>query len=107
MCSGTGPSLLWCSKTATGISLSRRFFPEQHQRIEIVDSQRSWGFDADPGQFWLALEARRICKRAGAEPWERLWQTLRLSCEKEWAMNFPQYAVSKWIGHSITVSGRH
>ena len=22
-------------------------------------------------------------------------------------MTFPQYAVSKWIGHSITVSGRH
>ena len=41
------------------------------------------------------------------EPWARLWQTLRQSCEKEWAMAFPQYAVSKWIGHSITVSGRH
>ncbi len=39
--------------------------------------------------------------------WARLWQTLRASCEKEWAMTFPQYAVSKWIGHSITVSGRH
>lgn len=22
-------------------------------------------------------------------------------------MHFPQYAVSKWIGHSIVVSGRH
>jgi hypothetical protein len=22
-------------------------------------------------------------------------------------MTFPQYAVSKWIGHSTTVSGRH
>jgi hypothetical protein len=22
-------------------------------------------------------------------------------------MTFPQYAVSKWIGHSITVSGKH
>ncbi len=22
-------------------------------------------------------------------------------------MTFPQYAVSKWIGHSITISGRH
>jgi len=49
----------------------------------------------------------RICRRAKVEKWERLWQTLRQSCEKEWAMSFPQYAVSKWIGHSITVSGRH
>ena len=32
---------------------------------------------------------------------------LRSSCEKEWAMYFPQYAVSKWIGHSIMVSGKH
>ena len=52
-------------------------------------------------------QVRAIWKRAGVEPWKRLWQTLRQSCEKEWAMTFPQYAVSKWIGHSITVSGRH
>ncbi len=50
---------------------------------------------------------RRIIKKASVEPWQRLWQTLRQSCEKEWAMTLPQYAVSKWIGHSITVSGRH
>ena len=36
-----------------------------------------------------------------------MWQTLRASCEKEWALTFPQYAVSKWIGHSIIVSGKH
>jgi len=52
-------------------------------------------------------QVARIWQRAGVEPWKRLWQTLRQSCEKEWAMYFPQYAVSKWIGHRITVSGRH
>jgi hypothetical protein len=52
-------------------------------------------------------QVRAICARAGVELWARLWQTLRASCEKQWAMTFPQYAVSKWIGHSITVSGRH
>jgi hypothetical protein len=31
----------------------------------------------------------------------------RQSCEKEWAMSHPKFAVSKWIGHSITVSCRH
>lgn len=35
------------------------------------------------------------------------WQTLRRSCEIEWAQHYPQYAVSRWIGHSIIVSGRH
>ncbi len=55
----------------------------------------------------MTRPATRIVRKASVEPWARLWQTLRQSCEKEWAMTFPQYAVSKWIGHSITVSGRH
>lgn len=59
------------------------------------------------GKGALIRPVRRIWARAGVEPWQRLWQTLRSSCEKEWAMTFPQYAVSKWIGHSITVSGKH
>lgn len=49
----------------------------------------------------------RVLKQAGVERWPKLFQTLRSSCEKEWAMTFPQYAVSRWIGHSITVSGKH
>ncbi len=57
------------------------------------------------GQLHRRLQA--IVKIAGVEPWPRAFQTLRSSCEKEWAMDFPQYAVSKWIGHSITVSGKH
>ena len=59
------------------------------------------------GKGAVIRQVRAIWKRAGVEPWKRLWQTLRQSCEKEWAMTFPQYAVSKWIGHSITISGRH
>ena len=50
---------------------------------------------------------RAAINRAGVMPWKGLWQTLRSSCEKEMAMIFPQYAVSKWIGHSIEVNGRH
>ena len=42
------------------------------------------------------------------EPWKRVWQTLRQSCEQAWAMEgVPQFAVSLWMGHSMTVSGRH
>lgn len=59
------------------------------------------------GKGAVIRQARAIWKRSGVEPWERLWQTLRQSCEKQWAMTFPQYAVSKWIGHSITISGKH
>ena len=59
------------------------------------------------GKGAMIRQVRRIWKQAGVEPWSRLWQTLRSSCEKELAMTFPQYAVSRWIGHSITISGRH
>ena len=48
-----------------------------------------------------------IRKRAGLDEWPKLWQTLRASCEIEWAQTHPQFAVSKWIGHSIHVSGKH
>ncbi len=50
---------------------------------------------------------RIITMKHGVEPWPKLFQNLRRSCEKEWAMEYPQYAVSKWIGHSISVSGKH
>jgi hypothetical protein len=40
------------------------------------------------------------------QPTVVLWQTLRSSCEKEWAASFPQYAVSLWMGHGITISGK-
>ena len=47
-----------------------------------------------------------ILQRASIAPWEDCFQTLRRSCETEWAMHFPQYAVSQWIGHSMQVSER-
>ena len=57
------------------------------------------------GQCHRALQ--RIVRQAGVDPWDDAFQTLRRSAEMELAMKYPQFAVSKWIGHSITVSGRH
>lgn len=51
----------------------------------------------------MTRPTRRIITRAGITPWNGQWQTLRQSCEKALAMTYPQYAVSHWIGHSITV----
>ena len=56
---------------------------------------------------WAHTALRDAIRDAGLEPWDDLFQTLRRSCEIEWAQSFPQFAVSKWIGHSILVSGRH
>lgn len=59
------------------------------------------------GQGAVRRRVAGIWAAADVEPWQRLWQTLRASCEQEWAMAHPQFAVSLWIGHSITVSGKH
>jgi integrase len=49
----------------------------------------------------------RVIVAAGIVPWDDLLQTLRRSCETEWAETCPQHAVSSWIGHSIAVSLKH
>jgi len=56
---------------------------------------------------YLNRTLKTAIRRAGIPEWPKLWQTLRSSCEKQWAIQFPQFAVSRWIGHSITVSGKH
>jgi integrase len=55
----------------------------------------------------LRKQALKIIAAAEVELWPDLWQSLRSSAEKEWALTMPQYAVSRWIGHSITMSGKH
>lgn len=49
----------------------------------------------------------KVIQKAGVEEWDGSWQILRRSGEMEWAQTFPQFPVSRWIGHSITVSGKH
>ncbi len=48
-----------------------------------------------------------IRKHAGLAHWEDAFQVMRRNCETDWAQHFPQYAVSEWIGHDITVSAVH
>jgi hypothetical protein len=102
-----------CVKTEHHIGHEERFVPITTKLLPILQD----AFDAaEPGQERLIImnhggqshrALKRILQRAGVKPWEDAFQTLRRSCEKQWAMEFPQFAVSKWIGHSILVSGRH
>jgi len=48
-----------------------------------------------------------ICARAGLERWPDWCQVLRRNRETEWAQKYPQYVVSYWMGHDISVSARH
>ena len=55
----------------------------------------------------LHRDFRLIVLRAGVEPWDDLWQTLRRSAETMFAERYPQKDVSAWIGHSVKVSLKH
>lgn len=46
-------------------------------------------------------------RRAGMERWPDLYQTLRRSCETDWALAFSMHAAAVWTGHSIAVSAKH
>jgi hypothetical protein len=48
-----------------------------------------------------------VIRNAGLLAWPDLFQTLRRSCETDFARTCPQHAVSTWIGHSMRVSEKH
>ncbi len=55
----------------------------------------------------LARDLKKVIGAAGLNRWPKIWQSLRASCEREWATRYPQHAVSRWIGHRVEVSDRH
>lgn len=49
-----------------------------------------------------------ILRRAGLEPYPKLIQNLRSSCENDWvASGIPAHVVASWIGHSVKVQEAH
>ena len=55
--------------------------------------------------LWRNFQVYR--RRAGLEKWKDAFKVMRRNCETDWAQEYPQYAVSTWIGHNIQVSARH
>lgn len=55
----------------------------------------------------LRTQLNRIIRRAGLEPWPKLFQNLRASCETELAERFPLHVVTAWLGNSIDVAQKH
>ncbi len=49
----------------------------------------------------------KIIRRAGLEPWPRLWHSMRASCETDLARQFPLAIVAKWLGNTQAIAMRH
>ena len=55
----------------------------------------------------LRTQLRRIIRKAGLEPWPKLFQNLRASCETELMQRFPAHVVTAWIGHTEAIAQKH
>jgi integrase len=55
----------------------------------------------------LRTTLQKVIRRAGVNPWPRLWHSLRASCESDLAQSFPLAVVTKWMGNTPSVALRH
>lgn len=97
---------------AGGESRMIPLFPELRPHLEEC-------FDlAEPGTEYVISICRnsgknfrtrmeRIIKRAGLQPWPKLFQNLRSTRETELAEQFPMHVVCAWIGNSQAVAAKH
>ena len=78
---------------------SEYVIPEEYRRR--ANGEREWGGANLRTQFG------KIVRRAGVDPWPRLWHSLRASCESDLAQSFPLATVTKWLGNTPSVALRH
>jgi integrase len=55
----------------------------------------------------LRTRLEKIIKRAGLEPWPKLWQNLRASRATELVAEHPAHVAAAWLGHSTLVAQKH
>jgi len=78
---------------------SEYIIPEEYRKR--ARGERGWGGANFRTQF------EKIIRRAGVEPWSRVWHSLRASCESDLAQSFPLATVTKWLGNTPSVAMRH
>lgn len=96
-------------------------FPELRPWLELAAGEApKWAVHVVPEEYrrraqgpdgWANANLRttlgKIIRRAGVEPWPRLWHSLRASCETDLARQFPLAVVAKWLGNTQAVAMRH
>ena len=100
-------------KTESYAGHAVRLVPMDPTVASELSTLRTHQADADAvfaglaSQVSLRTQFHRIIKRAGHQPWPRLFQNLRASCATDWVERFPAHEVAKWLGHSPLVAQQH
>ncbi len=55
----------------------------------------------------LRTHLQRILRKAGVDPWPRLWHNLRASRATELCEQFPEHVCNSWFGHTEKVAEAH
>lgn len=55
----------------------------------------------------LRTQLLKLVKRAGLQPWPRLFHNLRASCETDLMASHPIHVVTSWLGNTPTVALKH
>ncbi len=87
-------------------------FPELRPHLEVAWETAKEGAEFVVMRYRstaanLRTQLLRIMRRAGVEPWPRLFQNLRASCATELADRFPSHVCEEWLGHTEVVADRH
>jgi integrase len=81
--------------------------PEGAEYVIPEEYRRRAQGPAGWGNANLRTTLEKIVRRAGLEPWPRLWHSMRASCETDLARQFPLAVVAKWLGNTQAVAMRH
>ncbi|MGQ9821128.1 MAG: hypothetical protein ACUVQK_04650 [Thermogutta sp.] len=88
------------------------FFPKQPPLLEQAFEEAREGAQYVVTKYRqpnanLRTQFVRILKRAGIEPWERLFQNLRASRETDLANEYLVHDVKAWLGNSEKVASKY
>lgn len=76
----------------------------------VISRHRPACLQQDNGH-WEGVNFRtrltKMIRRAGHEPWPKLWHNLRASRETELTHEFPLHVVTEWLGNTEAVAAKH
>jgi hypothetical protein len=74
---------------------------------DAFDPESEFVISANRSKPNLRTQLMRIIKKAGLQPWPKLFQNLRASRSSELAKEYGPHVEAEWLGHSVEVAGEH